>query len=103
MSEAWGGRVFEGLSPTQILADQLTVSQPGEQIMPTSYYTPPPPTQYTHTHFFRPSDIPAYVVLLTRLLKPHLVVYALKNKHTLKRPCSTTCVFDLVSPTVKEE
>ena len=43
------------------------------------------------------------LVLLTRLLKPHLVVYALKNKHTFKRPCSTTCVFDLVSPTVKEE
>ena len=39
-----------GHQPPQILADQLTLSQPGGHIIPTQYYKPP--------RIFRPCDGP---------------------------------------------
>ena len=44
-----------GLSEPEILADQLTLSQPGEQIMPTPLLRAPP-------RIFRPCDGPALLL-----------------------------------------
>ena len=42
-----------GQLPPQILADQLTLSQPGGHMIPTQYYVPP--------RIFRPCDGPEYL------------------------------------------
>ena len=47
-----------GVSP-QFLADQLTLFQPGGQIMPTTLLLP-------HPHTFRPSHIPGVVAFMAR-------------------------------------
>ena len=60
--------------PLHLLADQLTLSQPGGHIIPTQYYVPPP-------HIFRPCDGPAFLVQLEQIVVPSYFVTALPSNN----------------------